>query len=80
MHHLRYVVLRQVDGWKIVRGGRRYSDRYADKSQAFRAAISLARVDSELGHRAEVLVRHEDGRYVTEWTFSRDPNQKASEH
>jgi hypothetical protein len=74
MHRLRYVILHQADGWQIVRGGRRYSDHYPNKGQAFLAAIGFAHEDGRHGHRAEVLVRHDDGRYVTEWTFGRDPH------
>ena len=68
MHHTRYVVLRQERGWNIVRGGRRYPDAYPEKTQAVCVAVDFAREDGRAGRAAEVLVRHEDGRYLKEWT------------
>lgn len=69
MHHLRYIVLHQDGAWKIIQGGRRYADHYQDKTQALCAAIDFAEEDGHAGHQTEVLVRHEDGRYLTEWRF-----------
>jgi hypothetical protein len=77
--HMRYVVLRQEEVWNIVRGGRRYPGGYAEKTQAVCAAIDFARADGRAGQQAEVLVRHEDGRYLTEWTLGCDlgPDEMA---
>jgi hypothetical protein len=36
------------------------------------AAIEFAERDGYAGHLVEVLVRHEDGHFLTEWTFGRD--------
>jgi hypothetical protein len=77
MNHLRYVVLRREAEWKIVQGGRRYSATYPSKRQALCAAIELAEKDGHAGRRVEVLVRDEDGHFLTEWTFGQDPNLEA---
>jgi len=75
MHHFRYVVVGQGDRWTIIRGRRRFSE-YASKTQAMSAAIEFAERD---GPDAEVLVCHEDGRFMTEWLFGQDlhPNEAA---
>jgi hypothetical protein len=73
MHHLRYVVLYQDGNWKIVRAGRRYSGAYPSKTQAMYAAIEYAEKDGS--HDAEVLVRHEDGRFMIEWMFGQDAHR-----
>jgi hypothetical protein len=72
MNYLRYVVVRREDEWKIVQGGRRYSGSYPSQKQALCAAIEFAERDCQAGRRVEVLVRHEDGHFLTEWTFGRD--------
>jgi hypothetical protein len=74
MHRMRYVVLHQQGVWNIVRGGCRYPARFPEKTHAMCAAIDFARQDGRAGRRAEVLVRHEDGRYLTEWTLGCDLN------
>ena len=76
MHNLRYVVWDYEGEWKIVRGGRRFSGSYPSKSQAMCAAIECAEKDAHTGQPAEVLVRHEDGCFLTEWTFGRDPHPR----
>jgi hypothetical protein len=73
MQHLRYVVWGQEDHWIIVRGRQRLSHAYVSKVQAMSAAIELAERDGASGRSPEVLVRHEDGRFMTEWMFGRDP-------
>jgi Uncharacterized protein conserved in bacteria (DUF2188) len=72
MQHLRYVVLSQDESWNVIRGHRRLSQSYASKTQAMCAAIEFAERDSASGRRTEVVVRHEDGRFMTEWMFGRD--------
>jgi uncharacterized protein DUF2188 len=72
MHNARYIVLYQEGKWKIVRAGRRYSGTYPTKTQAMCAAIEYAEKDGGAGHEAEVLVRHEDGRFMIEWMFGHD--------
>jgi Uncharacterized protein conserved in bacteria (DUF2188) len=72
MHRPRYIVLSQDGEWKILRGGRRCSDAYATKTDALFAAIEIAEKDGHAGHEAEVLVRHEDGRFLIEWMFGHD--------
>ena len=78
MNHLRYVVVRREDEWKIVRGGRRYSGSYPSKRQALSAAIEIAETDGHAGRRVEVLVGHEDGHFLTEWIFGHDPRPDTS--
>jgi Uncharacterized protein conserved in bacteria (DUF2188) len=79
MHHFRYVVVSQGDRWTIIQGRRRFSESYASKSQAMFAAIEFAEKESHTGRDVEVLVRHEDGRFMTEWTFGRELHEdKAS--
>jgi hypothetical protein len=73
MSHLRYVVLRREGEWKIVQGGRRHSGSYPSKRQALCAAIAFGEKDGHAGRRVEVLVGHEDGHFLTEWIFGRDP-------
>jgi hypothetical protein len=68
MHRMRYVVLHQQGMWNVVRGGCRYPGRFPEQTQAMSAAIDFARQDGRAGRQVEVLVRHEDGRYLTEWT------------
>ncbi|HMA71740.1 MAG TPA: hypothetical protein VKP67_09675 [Xanthobacteraceae bacterium] len=70
----RYIVVNQESGWKIVQGGRRFPGDYPSKSQAVCNAITFAERDGHAGRRAAVVVRHEDGRFVTEWVFGQDPH------
>jgi hypothetical protein len=74
MHRPRYIVLSQDGEWKILRGGRRYSDAYATKTEAVFAAIEIAEKDGHAGQETEVLVRHEDGRFLIEWMFGHNPH------
>jgi hypothetical protein len=71
MHGPRYVVLSQSGEWKILQGTRRYAS-YQTKSDAMCAAIGFAEKDADAGREAEVLVRHEDGRFLLEWMFGHD--------
>jgi len=75
----RYIVVNQEPGWKIVRGGRRLPGDYRSKAQALCKAIAFAEQDGIAGRHAAVLVRHEDGRFVTEWVFgqSTHPDEAA---
>ena len=73
MFRPRYVVLNQEAGWKIVQGARRFPGAYPSKTQAICSAIAFAENDGNAGRHAEVLVQHEDGRFITEWVFGQDP-------
>jgi hypothetical protein len=77
MTHVRYVVLRRETEWKIVQGARRYSGAYPSRTQAVSAAIGFAEQDSQAGRRVEVLVRDEDGHFLTEWIFG-NPHAEAA--
>lgn len=43
------------------------------------AAIEFAEKDGDAGRDSEVLVRHEDGRFMTEWMFGRDLHSDEAE-
>jgi hypothetical protein len=75
---MRYVVVRREAEWQIVQGGRRYSGSYPSKTQALCVAIEFAEKDGHAGRRAEVLVGHEDGHFLTEWIFGHGPHPDAT--
>jgi len=80
MLHSRYVVVSEESRWQIVRGGRRYPEIYLSKNQAVRSAIAFAERDGLAGHRAEVMVRHEDGHFITEWVYGEDVHPGEPAH
>ena len=53
--------------------------KFPSKAQALCAAIGLAEKDGKRGHAPEVLVRHEDDRFITEWVYGKDlhPDEAA---
>jgi hypothetical protein len=77
MFNPRYIVVNQEFGWRIIQGGRRFPGEYPSKTQAICSAIALAEQDGNAGRRPEVLVQHEDGRFITEWVFGLHPNPEA---
>ena len=78
MRNPRYVVVNEEVGWRIVQGGRRYPGSFSSKTLAIVTAIGFAEGDGQAGHRPEVLVRHEDGRFATEWVFGQDRRANRS--
>ena len=72
MHKSRYVVMNQNGGWQIRNVYRHVTSIFPSKAQALCAAIELAEKDRERGHAPEVLVRHEDDRFITEWVYGDD--------
>lgn len=72
MLNLRYVVVSEESRWQIVRGGRRFPETYPSKNLAICSAIAFAERDGLAGRRAEVMVRHENGLFITEWVFGED--------
>jgi hypothetical protein len=74
MLNLRYVVVSEDSRWQIVRGGRRFPETYPSKNLAICSAIAFAEQDGLAGRRAEVMVRHENGLFITEWVFGEDVN------
>ncbi len=72
MHKPRYVVVHEEGTWRIRQAGRHFSDAYGSKTQALSAAIAFAEQDGQHGRYAEVLVRHEDDHFVTEWAYGRN--------
>jgi hypothetical protein len=72
MLNLRYVVVSEKSQWQIVRGGRRFPETYPSKTLAICSAIAFAERDGRAGRRAEVMVRHENGLFITEWVFGED--------
>jgi hypothetical protein len=71
MHGARYVVLSQSGEWRILHAGHLVTG-YPSKTDAMSAAIELAEKEGHAGREAEVLVRHEDGCFLTEWMFGHD--------
>jgi len=80
MLHSRYVVVSEESRWQIVRGGRRYPETYPNKNQAVCSAIAFAERDGLAGRRAEVMVRHEDGHFITEWVYGEDLHPDEAAH
>jgi hypothetical protein len=72
MLNLRYVVVSEESRWQIVRGGRRFPETYPSKTLAISTAIAYAERDRRAGRRAEVMVRHENGLFITEWILGED--------
>ena len=72
MLNFRYVVVSEETRWRIVQGGRRFPETYPSKGLAICSAIALAEKDGLAGRRAEVMVRHENGLFITEWVFGGD--------
>jgi len=70
----RYVVVNVEGEWRIKQAGRHFKEAYASKAQALCAAIEFAEKDGDTGSPAEVLVRHEDDHFVTEWVYGEDPH------
>jgi hypothetical protein len=52
-----------------------YLGSFPSKRQAVCAAIEFGEKDGHAGRRVEVLVGHEDGHFLTEWSFGRDPHR-----
>jgi hypothetical protein len=79
MFNARYIVVNQDVGWQIIQEGRLFPGDYSSKTQAMCSAIAFAEHDGNAGRQAEVLVRHEDGRFIMEWVFGRDlcPDEAA---
>ena len=71
MFNPRYIVVNHEFGWRIIQGGRRFPGDYPSKTQAICSAIAFAEQDGNAGRQAEVLVQHEDGRFIIEWVFGR---------
>jgi hypothetical protein len=74
MRHSRFVVVSEEEHWTIVQGGKGHIGSYATKTQAMCAAIEFAEQAGQDRGVGEVLVRHEDGRFLMEWRFGDDPH------
>jgi hypothetical protein len=72
MHKSRYVVMQKDGEWQIKSAYRQVTSTFPSKAQALCAAIELAEKDGNRGHAPEVLVRHEDDRFITEWVYGED--------
>jgi hypothetical protein len=79
LHKSRYVVINHDGAWEIKNAHRRVTATFPSKAQALCAAIELAEHDGVDGHAPEVLVRHEDDRFITEWAYGVDlhPDEAA---
>lgn len=78
MNNTRYLVVSERSRWTIIQRGRRFPEAYASKTQAVCSAIALAERDGHSGMHAEVLVRHEDGHFITEWIFGKEAHPETS--
>jgi len=74
LHKSRYIVMHQDGEWLLRNAYRHVGAAYPSKAQALCAAIELAEMDGERGHAPEVLVRHEDNHFITEWVYGQDPH------
>jgi hypothetical protein len=74
MRHSRFVVINEEEHWTIVQGAKGHIGSYATKTQAMFAAIEFAEQAGRDRGVAEVLVRHEDGRFLMERRFGDDPH------
>jgi hypothetical protein len=72
LHKSRYVVINHDGEWQIKNANRHVTARFPSKAQALCAAIELAENDGTRGDAPEVLVRHEDDRFITEWVYGAD--------
>jgi Uncharacterized protein conserved in bacteria (DUF2188) len=72
MQKSRYVVIERDGDWQIKSPGRHVTATFPSKAQALCAAIELAERDGTRGHAPEVLVRHEDDHFITEWVYGKD--------
>jgi Uncharacterized protein conserved in bacteria (DUF2188) len=66
-----YVVLDQSE-WKIRLNNQDYGP-YRTQEAAFRAAVDAAQGSGKNGQAAKVLVRGEDHKFRTKWTYGQDP-------
>jgi hypothetical protein len=75
----RYIVLNHHGVWQIKNAGSCVTATFPSKAQALCAAIELAEQEGVRGHSPEVLVRHEDNRFITEWVYGLDlhPDEAA---
>jgi hypothetical protein len=78
MPHSRFVVINEEEHWTIVQGGKAHIGSYATKTQALYAAIEFAEQAGQDKGVGEVLVRHEDGRFLMEWRFGDDPHSTTA--
>ncbi len=76
MRRSRFVVVSEEQHWIIVRGAKGHIGSYATKTQAMRAAIEFAEQAGRDRGLGEVLVCHEDGRFLMEWRAG-DNSQSA---
>jgi hypothetical protein len=79
MRHSRFVVVSEEEHWTIVQGSKGHIGSYATKTQAMCAAIEFAEQAGQDRGVGEVLVRHEDGRFLMEWRFGDDPHSPKAE-
>jgi hypothetical protein len=66
--------MNQNGDWQVKSVSQRVAATFPSKEQALCAAIELAERDGARGHAPEVLVRHEDDRFITEWAYGEGPH------
>ena len=72
MRRSRYVVSGCDSEWEVRKANSCVTETFPSKAQALCAAIELAEKDGVRGEAPEVLVRHEDDRFITEWVYGQD--------
>ena len=72
MRSSQYVVSGHDSEWEVRRANSRVTETFPSKAQALCAAIELAEKDGARGDAPEVLVRHEDDRFITGWVYGQD--------
>ena len=76
MAHAQYMVVIRQGAWNISFGGKDYGP-YKTQREAIRAAIDAAQGSGKKGAEAEVLLQGTNNKYITEWTYGRDPYPPA---
>ena len=76
-HKSRYVVTTQDGGWQIRNVHHHVAATFPSKAQALCAAVELAEKDGGRGHAPEVVVRHKDDRFITEWVYGEDLQRRG---
>ncbi|WP_374311177.1 DUF2188 domain-containing protein [Dongia sp.] len=69
---VQYVIGKHEGRWKISYEGKHHGS-YDTQHAATRQAIDWAQEVGGKGHSASVLIKGEDGRFRTEWTYGKDP-------
>jgi hypothetical protein len=72
MARAQYMVVLHQGDWSISFNGQQYGP-YKSQKEAIRAAITAAHGSGTKGAEAEVLLQGTNNKFLTEWTYGRDP-------